>query len=89
MVVWGKEGLVMDPRRVSEAVEAAAQALHESVRERHQFRWETMTEQWRVEMRAYVRPCVLAALKVSDDFAARSAGRRSLATRPRLEVVSR
>lgn len=79
----------MNPRRVSEAVEAAAKALHESIRDRHQFRWETMSEHWRVEMRAYVRPCVLAALKASDDFTTRPADRRILASRPRLETVSR
>lgn len=79
----------MNQLRVSEAVEAAAKALHESVRDPHQFRWETMTEHWRVEMRAYVRPCVLAALKASDEFAARPTNRRVLGTRPRLEMVSR
>lgn len=49
----------MDQLRVSEAVEAAANALHDSVRDPQQFRWDAMTEQWRIEMRAYVRPCVL------------------------------
>lgn len=79
----------MDQRRISEAVEAAARALHESIREPRQFRWETMAEQWRVEMRSYVRPAVLAALRASDEVAARSHDRRVVAVRPRLEMVSR
>ncbi|HEV7325558.1 MAG TPA: hypothetical protein VGN91_10840 [Bosea sp. (in: a-proteobacteria)] len=79
----------MDQLRVSEAVEAAAKALHESVRDPKQFRWDAMTEQWRVEMRAYVRPCVLAALRASDEFVARRNDRRVLEKRPRLEVVTR
>ena len=79
----------MDQLRVSEAVEAAAKALHESVRDPQQFRWEAMTEQWRAEMRAYVRPCVLAALRASDEFVARRNDRRGLGKRPRLEVISR
>jgi ubiquinone biosynthesis protein UbiJ len=79
----------MDQLRVSEAVEAAAKALHESVRDQKQFRWDAMTEQWRIEMRAYVRPCVLAALRASDEFVARPTDRRGRATRPRLETVSR
>lgn len=79
----------MNEYRLSEAVEAAACALHESIRERHQFRWATMSEQWRVEMRAYVRPAVLAALKSSDEFMSRSHDRRVLTTRPRLEMVPR
>lgn len=56
----------MDEHRTTMAVEAAAKALHESVRRRHQLRWELMTETWRSEMRDYVRPSVLAALKVAD-----------------------
>ncbi|AOO85113.1 hypothetical protein [Bosea vaviloviae] len=79
----------MHQLRVSEAVEAAAKALHDSVRDPKQFRWEAMTEQWRIEMRAYVRPCVLAALRASDEFVARPTDRRVLGTRPRLEMVSR
>lgn len=79
----------MDQLRVSEAVEAAAKALHELVRDPKQFRWDAMTEQWRVEMRAYVRPCVLAALRASDEFVARRNDRRVLEKRPRLEVVTR
>lgn len=78
----------MDQLRVSEAVEAAAKALHDSVRDPRQFHWDAMTEQWRIEMRAYVRPCVLAALRASDEFAVRRADRRVLGTRPRLEMVS-
>ncbi len=79
----------MDQLRALEAIEAAAKALHESVRDPKQFRWDAMTEQWRVEIRAYVRPCVLAALKASDEFVTRPANRRVLGTRPRLEMVSR
>ncbi|GAU86918.1 hypothetical protein BIWAKO_06866 [Bosea sp. BIWAKO-01] len=52
--------------RVELAVEAAAKALHETVRRQHQLRWELMTERWRADMRDYVRPCVLATLKVAD-----------------------
>lgn len=83
------KGAVLNQLRVSEAVEAAARALHDSVRDPQQFRWDAMTEQWRLEMRAYVRPCVLAALRASDEFAARPTDRRALGTRPRLEMVSR
>lgn len=79
----------MNQLRISEAVEAAAKALHDSVRDPKQFRWEAMTEQWRIEMRAYVRPCVLAALRASDEFVARPTNRRVLGARPCLETVSR
>jgi hypothetical protein len=79
----------MNQRRFAEAVEAAAKALHESVRDPHQFRWENMTEEWRAAMRAYVQPCVAAALKASDDFGTRRAERRPLSIRPRLETISR
>lgn len=56
----------MDERRITMAMEAAAKALHESVRRKHQPRWELMTETWRDEMRDYVRPCVVATLRVAD-----------------------
>ena len=61
----------MDQRRIAEATEAAARALHESVREKHQFKWETMTPRWRTDLCAYVRPAVVAALQASDEYVAR------------------
>lgn len=75
----------MDHLRVKIAVEAAARALHESIRDRHQFRWESMSDNWHDEMRQYVRPSVLAALEASDDFLARK--KPATSVRPRLVSV--
>lgn len=73
----------MNEVRISQAVEAAARALHESVRDVDQFKWEAMTESWRQDMRAYVRPAVIAALTASDTFA-RATPARPQPARPRL-----
>lgn len=56
----------MDEHRLTMAVEAAAKALHDSVRREHQLSWDLMTETWREDMREYVRPCVLATLQIAD-----------------------
>ncbi len=61
----------MDQRRIVEATEAAARALHESVRDKNQFKWEGMTPEWRAEVCDYVRPAVVAALQASDQYLAR------------------
>lgn len=69
----------MDERRLTMAVEAAAKALHESVRREHQLNWDLMTETWRDALREYVRPCVLATLQVAD----------TVGGKPRKQVVAR
>ena len=69
----------MEQRRIAEATEAGARALHESVREKHQFEWESMTPSWRAELREYVRPAVVAALQASDLYLHRD---RHTARRP-------
>lgn len=76
----------MDHVRVKIAVEAGAKALHESIRDRHQFRWENMSEAWREDMRAYVRPAIKAALEASDNLLLRS--KPATAVRPRLSSIS-
>jgi hypothetical protein len=65
------DGIAMDQHRIAQATEAAARALHESVRDGHQFKWEMMTPKWRAELCNYVRPAVVAALQASDQYQAR------------------
>lgn len=67
-MAWGEvdPGRFVSSDRIELAVEAAAKPLHDSVRRQHQLRWELMTEDWRRDLRAYVRPCVLATLEVAD-----------------------
>lgn len=60
--------------RLEAAVRAAAQALHESAREKHQFTWDGASTAWRAEMRAFVRPAVVAALAAADHFDATAKG---------------
>ena len=74
----------MDQRRIAEATDAAARALHESVRSKHQFKWETMTPEWRAELRNYVRPAVIATLKASDQYLA---SKRSNTRHPRIGPI--
>lgn len=54
--------------RLEAAVRAAAQTLHESAREKHQFTWDASAPAWRTEMSAFVRPLVAAALAAADHF---------------------
>ncbi|GAU80135.1 hypothetical protein BIWAKO_00021 [Bosea sp. BIWAKO-01] len=79
----------MDQRRVAAAVEAAARALHESVRNHHQFHWDKMTETWRQDLRSYIQPSVIAALEASDRVVASSPSRSATVARPRLPSVGR
>lgn len=51
---------------VEAAVAAAARALHESVRGKGQFRWKNASPSWRAEMKAFVRPLVMAALEAAQ-----------------------
>lgn len=60
----------MAEARIDLAIEAGAKALHESARERRQFTWEQSSEEWRRDLRAFVRPIVEAALESSDEFLA-------------------
>jgi hypothetical protein len=60
----------MADERTEIAVEAAAKALHENAREKRQYTWENSSEEWRVDMRNFVRPIVEAALEASDEFLA-------------------
>jgi hypothetical protein len=55
------------------AVEAGAKAFHDALREKKFLRWETSTEQYRQEMRALVRPAVLAAVAVERERCAKIA----------------
>lgn len=54
-----------DPRTEA-AVEAAARAFHENAREKRQFHWEQSSEEWRRDIRNFVRPIVEAALEAAD-----------------------
>jgi len=78
----------MDRVRVAEAVEAGARALHGSLRDPVQYEWGAMSEEWRDEMRSYVRPAIVAALAASDAFLMRAKARQQ-SVRPRLVSVSR
>lgn len=60
-----------DPRTEA-AIEAAARAFHENAREKRQFTWEHSSEEWRTDIRNFVRPMVEAALEASDAFLARA-----------------
>ena len=60
----------MPDERTEFAVEAAARAFHENAREKRQFQWEQSSEEWRRDIRAFVRPMVEAALLASDAFLA-------------------
>jgi hypothetical protein len=78
----------MEELRMTMAVEAAAKALHEAVRRGHQPGWDLMSETWRNEMREYVRPCVLATLKVADAIRG-SVGKASSSRRPIVQPALR
>ncbi|CAM5769874.1 hypothetical protein [Bosea minatitlanensis] len=54
-----------DPRTEA-AIEAAARAFHENAREKRQFHWEQSSEEWRRDIRNFVRPMVEAALEAAD-----------------------
>lgn len=56
--------------RIEFAVEAAAKALHEICRRKPQFHWEQSSEEWRVDLRNFVRPIVEAAIEAADEFVA-------------------
>jgi hypothetical protein len=56
---------MIDPRTEA-AVEAAARAFHESARKKPQFHWEQCGEEWRRDIRNFVRPMVEAALVAAD-----------------------
>lgn len=60
----------MPDERTEVAVEAAAKALHETSREKRQFHWEQSSEEWRRDIRNFVRPMVEAALTASDAYLA-------------------
>lgn len=63
----------MAETRIDLAIEAGAKAMHESAREKRQFTWEQSSEEWRRDLRAFVRPIVEAALDSSDAFLAAAA----------------
>ncbi len=67
----------MADTRIDLAVEAGAKALHESAREKRQFTWEESSEEWRRDLRAFVRPIVEAALESSDGFLAAATMKKS------------
>lgn len=52
------------------AIEAAARAFHENAREKRQFHWEQSSEEWRTDIRNFVRPMVEAALEAADAYMA-------------------
>jgi len=60
----------MPDERTEIAIEAAAKAFHEISREPRQFRWEQSSDEWRRDVRAFVRPMVEAALMASDAYMA-------------------
>jgi len=60
----------MTETRTDIAVEAAARAFHETTREKRQYTWEQSSEEWRRDLRAFVRPIVEAALVASDAYVA-------------------
>ena len=57
---------VPDDARTEAAIEAAARAFHENAREKRQFTWEQSSEEWRRDIRNFVRPMVEAALEAAD-----------------------
>ena len=48
--------------RIELAVEAGAIAFHDAVREKRFLRWSTSSEAYREEIRALVRPAIVAAI---------------------------
>lgn len=60
----------MPDERTEIAVEAAAKTFHETCREKRQYTWEQSSEEWRRDIRAFVRPIVEAALEASDAYVA-------------------
>ncbi|KPH80558.1 hypothetical protein [Bosea vaviloviae] len=54
--------------REQAAIRAAARAFHEAAREKHQFTWETASPAWRAEVKAFVRPLIVAGLAAADQF---------------------
>jgi hypothetical protein len=62
----------MTEDRLEVAVEAAAKAMHEFCREKHQSKWETCSEYWQQEMRDYLRPSIKAALEAIDMLSAKA-----------------
>lgn len=56
----------MSDPRTEAAIEAAARAFHENAREKRQFHWEESSEEWRTDIRNFVRPMVEAALEAAD-----------------------
>jgi len=60
----------MAETRTDIAIEAAAKAFHETCREKRQYTWEQSNEEWRRDLRAFVRPMVEAALIASDAYVA-------------------
>lgn len=80
-------GLLMGPRRVAVAVEAAARALHETVRRPEQFGWEAMSETWRNDLRRYIQPSVEAALSASDAYLSGPRPRHLATNRPRVPSI--
>ncbi len=66
----------MAETRIDLAIEAGAKALHENAREKRQFSWEQSSEEWRRDLRSFVRPIVEAALQSSDEFLAATTQRK-------------
>lgn len=56
----------MGDARTEAAVEAAARTFHENAREKRQFTWDQSSEEWRRDIRNFVRPMVEAALEAAD-----------------------
>lgn len=73
----------MAETRTELAIEAGAKALHENAREKRQFTWEQSSEEWRRDLRAFVRPIVEAALETSDEFMASTVLKKQKPTEPR------
>lgn len=66
----------MAETRIDLAIEVGAKALHENAREKRQFSWEQSSEEWRRDLRSFVRPIVEAALESSDEFLAAATRRK-------------
>lgn len=63
------------PDKLEIGVEAAARALHDMAREKRGLRWETCSQRFRADMKAFVRPLVVAALQAVDAPAGHEPGR--------------
>jgi hypothetical protein len=63
-------GVPMADERTEIAVDAAVKTLRENAREKRQFTWENSSEEWRADLRNFVRPIVEAAPEASDEFLA-------------------